>query len=67
MMRKLLEPCMIEIEEKGRCKTRTFDGILVYLAVEILRKEFPHKYVAVKENRDGSQYVIVNRFLNKDE
>jgi spoIIIJ-associated protein len=67
MMRKLLEPYIREIEEKGRCKTRAFDGILVYLAVEILRSEFPHKYVAVKKNRDGSQYVVVNRFLNKDE
>jgi spoIIIJ-associated protein len=67
MMRKLLEPCIREIEEKGRCKTNSFDGMLVYLALEILRSEFPHKYVAIKKNRDGTQYVIVNRFLNKDE
>jgi len=64
MMRKLLEPCIREIEEKGRCKTHSFDGVLIYLAVEILRKEFPDKYVAIKENRDGSKYVIINRFLN---
>ncbi|RUM55664.1 MAG: protein jag [Nautilia sp.] len=67
MMRKLLEPYIREVEEKGRCKTRTFDGMLAYLAVEILRNEFPDKYVAIKKNRDGSQYVIVNRFLNKNE
>jgi len=67
MMRKLLEPYIREVEEKGRCKTRAFDGMLAYLAVEILRNEFPDKYVAIKKNRDGSQYVIVNRFLNKNE
>jgi spoIIIJ-associated protein len=67
MMRKLLEPYIREIEEKGRCKTKAFDGVLAYLAVEILRSEFPDKYVAIKKNRDGSQYVVVNRFLNKNE
>jgi len=65
MMRKYLEPVIREIEEKGRCKTKPFDGVLAYIAVEILRSEFPHKYVAIKKNRDGSQYVIVNDFLNK--
>jgi spoIIIJ-associated protein len=67
MMRKLLEPYIREIEEKGRCKTKAFDGVLAYLAVEILRSEFPDKYVAIKKNRDGNQYVVVNRFLNKNE
>jgi len=67
MMRKLLEPYIHEIEEKGRCKTRAFDGVLAFLAVDILRSEFPDKYVAIKKNRDGSQYVVVNRFLNKNE
>ena len=67
MMRKLLEPYIREVEEKGRCKTKAFDGVLAFLAVDILRSEFPDKYVAIKKNRDGSQYVVVNRFLNKNE
>jgi len=67
MMRKLLESYIREIEEKGRCKTRTFDGVLAFLAVDILRSEFPDKYVAIKRNRDGSQYVIVNQFFHKDD
>jgi len=66
MMRKLLEPYIREIEEKGKCKTNAFDGVLVFLAVDILRSEFPDKYVAIKKNRDGSQYVIVNKFFHKD-
>jgi len=65
MMRKLLEPYIREVEEKGKCKTKSFDGVLAFLAVDILRAEFPDRYVAIKRNRDGSQYVIVNRFLNK--
>jgi spoIIIJ-associated protein len=65
MMRKFLASTIREIEEKGRCKTKSFDGVLAYIAVDILRQEFPHKYVAIKKNRDGSQYVIVNEFLNK--
>ena len=67
MMRKFLEPIMKEIEEKGRCKTKPFDGVLAYIAVEILRKEFPYKYVAIKQNRNGENYIIVNDFLNKND
>jgi len=63
MMRKFLEPVMREVEEKGRAKTKPFDGILAYIAVEILRQEFPHKYVAIKKNKDGENYVIINDFL----
>ena len=66
MMRKFLEPTIREIEQKGRCKTKPFDGVLAYIAVEILRTEFPHKYVAIKKNRHGESYIIVNDFLNKE-
>ena len=66
MMRKFLEPTIREIEEKGRVKTKPFDGVLVYIALEILRSEFPHKYVAIKQNRHGENYIIVNDFLNKN-
>ncbi len=67
MMRKYLEPTIREIEQTGRCKTKPFDGVLAYLAVEILRSEFPHKYVAIKRNRNGENYIIVNDFLNKND
>ena len=67
MMRKYLEPTIREIEQTGRCKTKPFDGVLAYLAVEILRSEFPHKYVAIKKNRSGENYIIVNDFLNKND
>ncbi len=67
MMRKFLEPTIEEIEEKGRCKTRPFDGVLAYIAVDILREKFPDKYVAIKKNRFGESYIIVNQFLNKND
>ena len=67
MMRRYLEPTIREIEQTGRCKTKPFDGVLAYLAVEILRSEFPHKYVAIKRNRNGENYIIVNDFLNKND
>ena len=66
MMRKFLEPTIREIEQKGRCKTKSFDGVLVYIALKILREEFPHKYVAIKTNKDGTKYIIVNDFLRKN-
>jgi spoIIIJ-associated protein len=65
MMRRYLAPVIKEIEEKGRVKTNPLDGVLAFLAVKILRQEFPHKYVAIKKNRDGSQYVVVNDFKQR--
>ena len=62
MMRKLLAPLINEIEEKGRAKTKPFDGILAYIALDILREEFPNKYIAIKRNRNGENYIIINEF-----
>jgi len=62
MMKKLLVPLIIEIEEKGRAKTKPFDGILSYIALDILREEFPNKYIAIKRNRNGENYIIINEF-----
>jgi len=62
MMRKLLAPLITEIEEKGRAKTKPFDGVLAYIALDILREEFPNKYIAIKRNRNGENYIIINEF-----
>ncbi|NPA55080.1 MAG: hypothetical protein GXO40_01800 [Epsilonproteobacteria bacterium] len=67
MMQKFLEPIIEEIKQKGKYKTKPFDGILVYIALEILRKQFPNKYIAIKKNRDNEQYIIVNEFLTKND
>jgi len=47
-----------KIEPKGYGRTRAFDGILAFLALEILREKLPDKYVGIKE-KNGEKYIIV--------
>ena len=50
------------IEQNGKAQTKPLDGILVKLALENLRAEYPDKYVAIKTIRDGRKIVVVNEF-----
>jgi len=52
------------VEEMGKAKTKSLDGVLVKIALEKLREKFPDKYVSVKSNSDG-QFVVVNDFIKK--
>ena len=52
------------VEETGKAKTKSLDGVLVKIALEKLREKFPDKYVSVKSNNDG-QFVVVNDFIKK--
>ncbi|WP_298086664.1 Jag N-terminal domain-containing protein [uncultured Campylobacter sp.] len=52
------------VEETGKAKTKSLDGVLVKIALEKLREKFPDKYVSVKSNSDG-QFVVVNDFIKK--
>jgi len=47
-----------KIEKQGYGRTRALNGILPFLAVEILREKLPDKYVAIKE-KNGEKYVVV--------
>ena len=47
-----------KIKKQGYGRTRALNGILPYLAVEILRKKLPDKYVAIKE-KDNEKYIVV--------
>ncbi|QCT94885.1 KH domain-containing protein [Caminibacter mediatlanticus TB-2] len=58
MLRNYLEPFIEKVKQRGFGKTRPFDGILSFLALEILREAFPEKYVAIRE-KNGEKYVIV--------
>ncbi len=58
MLKKFLAPFIEKVKVKGYGKTKPFDGILAYLALEILREAFPEKYVALRE-RNGEKYVII--------
>jgi spoIIIJ-associated protein len=58
MLKSFLAPFIEKVKEKGYGKTKPFDGILAFLALEILREEFPDKYVALKE-RNGEKFVVI--------
>jgi len=47
-----------KIKLRGYGRTRAFDGILAFLALEILREKLPEKYVGIKE-KNGEKYIIV--------
>ena len=58
MLRNYLAPFIEKIKKRGFGKTKPFDGVLSFLALEILREVFPEKYVAIRE-KNGEKYVIV--------
>jgi len=58
MLRNFLEPFIERVKERGYGKTKPFDGILAFIALEILREEFPDRYVAIKD-RNGEKFVVI--------
>ena len=65
MIRNYIQPVIAHVMREGWGRTRSLDGILVQIALEQLREEFPDKYVAVKQHRDGSRYVLINDFVKR--
>ncbi len=65
MIRSYIEPVIEHVNLNGKGKTRPLDGILVQIALEQLREEFPNKYVAVKTARDGRRFVLINEFNSR--
>ncbi len=65
MIKNHIKPVIEYVNINGRGKTRPLDGILVQIALEQLRAEFPNKYVAIKTGRDGRKFVIINEFNNR--
>ncbi len=65
MIENYLEPIIERAEKEGRAQTKVLDGILVQIALKRLRDRFPDKYVAVRTNREGGRYIIVNEFMEK--
>ncbi len=58
MLRNFLSPFIETVKYKGYGKTKPFDGILAFIALEILREEFPQKYVALKD-RNGEKFIVI--------
>jgi spoIIIJ-associated protein len=65
MIENYLGPVIERAEKEGRAQTKVLDGILVQIALKRLRERFPDKYVAVRTNREGGRFIIINEFLEK--
>ena len=62
MIRNYIQPVIEHVRQNGWGKTRPLDGILVQIALEQLREEFPDKYVAIKRTRSNERYILINEF-----
>lgn len=62
---KYIGPIIERIHSNGRGQTKPLDGVWIKIALEILRKEFPEKYVGIKTGKEGVKYIVVNDFNKK--
>jgi len=65
MIGKYLVPVMERVRNNGRGQTKTLDGVLIKIALEKLRNEFPEKYVGIKSARSGGRFIVINDFNRK--
>ena len=63
--RYLKDEVFKEIDNKGFFKTKILDDILVKLAVKKLRDRYKNKYVKVRNNQDGSKFIVIDEFFTK--
>lgn len=65
MIAKYLVGVIERINNTGRAQTKILDGVLVKIALEALRAEFPNKYVGIKSGREGGRFIVINDFNRK--
>ncbi len=65
MIGKYLVPVIDRVRSGGRGQTKTLDGVLIKIALEKLRNEFPEKYVGIKSARSGGRFIVINDFNRK--
>lgn len=65
MIEKYLVPVIERIRNSGRGQTKILDGVLIKIALEALRAEFPEKYVGIKSGKEGGKFIVVNDFNRK--
>ncbi|MDR0762571.1 MAG: Jag N-terminal domain-containing protein [Campylobacteraceae bacterium] len=66
MIGRYLEPIIERVRTQGRGQTKILDGILIKIALERLRGEFPEKYVGIKNGKDGGRFIVINEFNRKN-
>ena len=47
-----------KIEPRGYGRTKALNGVLLYMALDMLREKLPDKYIGIKE-RNGEKYIII--------
>jgi spoIIIJ-associated protein len=65
MIGKYLVPVIERVNNNGRGQTKVLDGVLIKIALEKLRFEFPEKYVGIKSARSGGRFIVINDFNRK--
>jgi len=53
-----------DIDREGHSQTKVLDGVLVQIALKLLRERYHDKYVAIRSTRDGGKYIIINSYNN---
>jgi spoIIIJ-associated protein len=66
MIGKYLVSVIERVNNNGRAQTKILDGVLVKIALEALREEFPNKYVGIKTGREGGKFIVINDFNRKN-
>ena len=64
-MKKYIESILPKINEVGYYKTKILDGILIHIALTMLREELPNRYISVKQNINKEKYILITEFKNK--
>jgi len=65
MIGKYLVSVIERVTSNGRGQTKVLDGVLIKIALEKLRCEFPEKYVGIKSARSGGRFIVINDFNRK--
>jgi len=63
-MQIYLQNIIEKIKLNGRGQTKPLDGVLIKIALEELRKNFPDKYVGIRQNNE-QRFVVVDDFFKK--
>ncbi|MCQ2615364.1 Jag N-terminal domain-containing protein [Helicobacter pylori] len=65
VMEAQLQSVIMTVHEVGKGQMKAPDGVLTYIALKKLRKEFPNKYVSIKTNLNDEKYIVINDFNNE--
>ena len=61
-MKIYVDSIIDDIKAQEYYKTKILDGILIHIALTILREELPNKYIAVKQNVNKEKYILINEY-----